>query len=157
MTLHTSLRSFIVIAALLLSSTLAATEKSSCLHSGEPLYPGGESTADIGNFLDCEYKGTQSKLKKKITDLIAVVSQSSSWSLRPDGGIKDRAQIISAIRDADKYWRLMTNIECRTLVGDQYYGGSGQDNYIFQCLLDRTNRRIKYLEEDDTYKDYWKQ
>lgn len=148
MKLHSHHLASVLTFFIFLTSPAIAIAKGACVSRGD-------STADKGHFLECEYRTIEATLKAKVDRLITFVSSSKLSSVSKEVEARDRADVISGIQQAYKHWRLMTEIECRTLVGIQYTGGSAQENYTLQCLIDRTTQRIKFIEDDDAYKAYW--
>jgi uncharacterized protein YecT (DUF1311 family) len=106
------------------------------------------------DYLACEYKQADKRLRSEVSSLIARVQRSSVWSTQPEMAKAFRTHTISGIKDADLHWRALTKAECEVLVGEQFMGGTGEYLGVTVCMTAKTEERIKYLKESDIYKWY---
>jgi len=106
------------------------------------------------DYLACEYKQADKRLRTEVSSVIARVERSSVWSTQPAMAKDFRAHTISGIRQADLHWRALTKAECDVLVNEQFEGGTGAIVGVTTCWIAKTEERIKYIRESDIYKWY---
>jgi hypothetical protein len=130
----------------ILSSAAHAFEDSPCFDSN-------------GNVYDClvkEFKIAEKLERQKIKQLIAKVESSTITTTNPELNKRAKTSVIAGINAADESWHALVKIECGDLIDIQFFGGNGGQKASVDCMISRTNARIKEISESDSYK-FWSQ
>ncbi|RFP13002.1 DUF1311 domain-containing protein [Duganella sp. BJB488] len=112
-----------------------------------------------GSVYDClikELRVAEKLERQKVKQLIAKVESATVASTNSEMDKKAKASVIAGINTADEKWRSLVKVECGDLIDIQFFGGNGGPNASIDCMISRTNARIKEISESDSYK-FWSQ